>query len=544
MNICIISVTITSIKSDDSVIEGRMMNMTQSNNKSPYTTKEKVHNRAKESIGKPMHELYKSFGIFNTTKMLKHKSFAGDAFEAWMKIPKNSRAEADLPDAKVELKATPYKINKDGSKSAKERLVLNIINYVSEAKATFETSSFKEKDKTMELAFYNHNNNVSKLNWSFDETLLFTFPEKDLKIIKNDWETIHKYIIEGRAHELTEGATLYLAAATKGASSKTLRKQPFSKIKAKQRAYSLKSSYMTEILRNFVFGNETDPAIRKDKFKPGEVFNPIGKQSPEEFESLVSSSELNKESFQQIILNRINHFKGSNILDLLKKYEIKPGSKNINSRLIAKLLGMVGNSANNSEEIRKANISIKTIKINKSHKITQSMSFPSFEFSDLVKELPNTSNSHIEEAFENSALYKEISKTFILVVFEEQEDGSTILKGAKFWFMPSNDLNEMMHVWKNTIDVINNGVILKYSGNRVCNNLPKKSMSSVGHVRPHTSHTSYIKNSYSSHLPTPATWINRPNNDSKYDKSGEYMTKQGFWLNNDYILTQIQDIIN
>ena len=100
-----------------------------------YTTKEEVHNRAKDSLGLSMDKIYETSGVYDTN--VKNKNYIGDAFELWMGVAKNSRAEADLPEVGVELKATPYKILKNGQYSAKERLVLNIINYMNEANATF-----------------------------------------------------------------------------------------------------------------------------------------------------------------------------------------------------------------------------------------------------------------------------------------------------------------------------------------------------------------------------------------------------------------------
>lgn len=41
----------------------------------------------------------------------------------------NSDSRPDFPEAGVELKVTPYKIGADGSFSAKERLVLTMIDY-------------------------------------------------------------------------------------------------------------------------------------------------------------------------------------------------------------------------------------------------------------------------------------------------------------------------------------------------------------------------------------------------------------------------------
>lgn len=59
----------------------------------------------------------------------------------------NSFKGPDFEEAGIELKVTPYKINKNGTLSAKERLVLNIINYMEEYKKTFYESSFWNKNK-------------------------------------------------------------------------------------------------------------------------------------------------------------------------------------------------------------------------------------------------------------------------------------------------------------------------------------------------------------------------------------------------------------
>ena len=67
-------------------------------------------------------------------------------------------------------------------------------------------------------------------------------------IIKQDYETIVSKIKAGKAHELSEGDTLYLAACRKGQKGDSLRKQPFSDIGAPQRAFSLKPAYMRTIL--------------------------------------------------------------------------------------------------------------------------------------------------------------------------------------------------------------------------------------------------------------------------------------------------------
>jgi DNA mismatch repair protein MutH len=60
--------------------------------------------------------------------------------ESGFGLPKDNAAEADFSFLGVELKVTPYKQNKNESYSAKERLVANIIDYMSE----FTADKFEE----------------------------------------------------------------------------------------------------------------------------------------------------------------------------------------------------------------------------------------------------------------------------------------------------------------------------------------------------------------------------------------------------------------
>lgn len=67
-----------------------------------------------------------------------------------------------------------------------------------------------------------------------------------------------------KAHELSEGDTLYLGAAPKAATSKDRRKQPFSDELAKPRAFAFKNSYMTYVLNNYIIPgkNTYEPIIK------------------------------------------------------------------------------------------------------------------------------------------------------------------------------------------------------------------------------------------------------------------------------------------
>lgn len=86
------------------------------------------------------------------------------------------------------------------------------------------------------------------------------------KIIAHDFEVIVEKIRNGKAHELSEGDTLYLGAAPKAATSKDRRKQPFSDEVAKPRAFAFKNSYMTYVLNNYIIPgkNTYEPIIKEN----------------------------------------------------------------------------------------------------------------------------------------------------------------------------------------------------------------------------------------------------------------------------------------
>lgn len=91
---------------------------------------------------------------------------------------------------------------------AKERLVLNIINYIDELDTCFKTSSFSKKNTLLLLMFYLHLAGVDRLDFVFRIVRLWQIPEEDVKIFMDDWTVIHGKIAAGLAHELSEGDTL------------------------------------------------------------------------------------------------------------------------------------------------------------------------------------------------------------------------------------------------------------------------------------------------------------------------------------------------
>lgn len=445
-----------------------------------YLTKEALLKRAQEIIGIPLG------AIDRTGRLSTGKGAIGTMIEeSWFGYSPNSESEPDFPEAGVELKATPYLRNAHGDIRAKERLVCNIINYMEEYGRTFQTSSFWHKCNTMLLMSYEHFKDKPKAEYRIDKAILFSFPEEDLIIIEQDWEHIMDKVRKGLAHEISEGDTLYLAACTKGANATSVRQQPFSDIPAKQRAYSLKSSYMTQILNKFIFGEQEDEHIIKDWH------------------------QLAEHTFEEYLIGRVSPYFGKTQDELKAILGVESTAKNLNELLLAKMLGVSG-KISNSEEFKKASIIPKTIRIQQNGTIKESMSFPKFDFIELSQ----------EEAWEESELYNYLAPTkFLFVIYQENARDELVFDRVKFWNMPSADLEEVGRVWARTVQTIREGVQLYPTARGMGNNLPKSTESPVAHVRPH----------------------GRDGSDQAPLPDGRMMTKQCFWLNNSYVKKQIME---
>ena len=437
-----------------------------------YKTKEDVLKRAQEAIGITLGE------IDQTGRLKTGKGAIGTVLEeSWFGYTPNSDAQPDFAEAGVELKATPYIKTSKGIR-AKERLVCNIINYMTEYKKTFQTSDFWHKCNSMLIMSYEHKKDTPKSDFTVDRAVLFGFPEEDLIIIEQDWEIIIEKVRRGEAHLITEGDTMYLAACTKGATSASVRKQPFSDIPAKQRAYSLKSSYMTRILNTYIFGNSTDEHIVKDWH------------------------DLEHKTFEQYIEDTVAPYIGMTQSELKQKFDVDTSAKNLNEVLLSRMLEVNGKIAY-TDEFQNANIIPKTIRIQKNGHIKESMSFPTFKFTEIIK-----------ETWEESTLknYLEPAK-FMFVIFRENKDCEYVFERLKFWNIPAQDLEQVHKVWEQTVNTIKDGVVIQFDGRVHRNNLPKQADNPVSHVRPHAKDMSDT-------YPLP---------------DGREMPKQCFWFNRSYV---------
>jgi len=391
------------------------------------------------------------------------------------------RSGADILHLGIEIKVTPV-IKKSKGFISKERLVLNIINYCDENWDDFFESSLWRKNQKLLITFYESIEGVNRSNFKILASIIYSFPEIDLRIIINDWLKIASKVKSGLAHELSESDGTFLGACTKGANSLTVRNQPFSSIMAKQRAYSLKQSYMTSVFNDYVLGVKADERIIRD----------IG--------------VLSNLTLEEYIVTKIKPYFGMTQSELIIKFNLQKSrsSKAINSLIIQRILG-VSIDIEKTDEFRKAAIKPKTVRIEHDGSIKEHMSFPTFRFCEIV-----------QQCWEESDLNQLLTETrFMFIIFNEViEKNDYTLSNIRFWSISEGEKSECQRVWEKTVSILNDGLKIIETNGRIITNLPKSSESEIMHVRPHAA-----------------------NRDDTYPlPDGRELTKQCFWFNRNFIL--------
>ena len=444
--------------------------------------KQEIEIISKSAIGKSIEDIMNE-EVVTIDNSGVNKGGLGQLVEQYLfGIQNNSESEPDFMPAGIELKVTPYKRIKGGKLSAKERLVLNIINYMDEWKNDFKDSHFWFKNNTIQLLWYlwepNKDNKKFKIT---HEKLLELAKNEDLEQIEEDWNYIIQKIKDGKAHEISEADTMYLGACTKGANASSKREQPFNDILAMQRAFCFKTSYMTQLVRKYI-GDYSD------------------------VEKVLKRT---KDTFNQYVSEVVNKYKGKSQKELMREFNIDSKAKNINSMLISRMFNVQSKLAD-TEEFQKANIIPKTIRIEENGRIKESISFPAFKYTELINQ--NWEDSDLREQLETTK--------YMFFVFKKTK-GEYIFKGIKLWNMPETDIEtSVMEMWKKTYNAISTGNIVKSITNGIRKtNFPGMSENEVCHVRPHGRNAKDT-------APLPVA--------DKLTGATKY-TKHCFWINNKYI---------
>lgn len=415
----------------------------------------------------------------------------------------NGKQEADFKEAHVELKQTCVDEKKNGL-VAGERLSITNISYKEAVEEEFYKSHLWEKIENILLVQYLRDKKIDKIDNKILFANLFTPDENDMKIIINDYNYIINKIKNGLAHEISEGDTMYLGACTKGSKEDKMWVNQFYEpyLPAKKRNFCLKKPYMNYVLHHYILHDD------------GPIENIIN-----------GIEEDNTLDFEDVILNKINIWKGKTDKQLCEFFERE--YNNNKAQWIELAYRMLGIKSNKAGEFVKANIKVKSIRVETDGSIVESMSLPTIKFKEMVK-----------QEWEESDLYDMLCNTKYLFVVFKKLGNEYELQGAKLWNMPMKEIDSFAReCWENTKNVVLNGVnfVIK-ENNTVGNNLPSKNDNYAMHVRPHTQKSAYkLNNGY-----VKGNIVK----DGDQLPNGEWMTVQSFWFNNSYIKMQISEIID
>lgn len=387
----------------------------------------------------------------------------------------DNKSQPDFPLAKLELKASPLKILSNYEIKVKERLVLNHFTFTDLDKEVFDSSHFKYKNENLLLVFYLYNKEQEYGEMTIHLADLWQCLKEDEVQIRADWQTIVDKVHAGKAHEISEGDTLYLGACTKGSTKDTnWQIQPHSDIKAQGRAFCFKLGYI-----NHIFQILTQ---RKQHRKILET-------------RILSGNETFIEKINSIFAPYLR--KSAEEICRMRNEKYNPADKSRYANISRRIMGF-NKDLTNLYEFNAADIQFKTIRVEPNGKCKESMSFKNVDYCEIV-----------DEEWEDSYFYNAITSKFIIVLFK-RDDGQEeyYLDRVIDWQIPMEDYHYFEEVWSDTKNKVLKGDYEHFM---------KISDNPVSHIRPKG------KNA----------------DDLMFTPQGTMEKKKCFWINQSYVQEKI-----
>ena len=409
------------------------------------------------------------------------KGGLGNVLEAMFGLEQNNRAEADFIDAKMEgsdvpgleLKLVPLHHTTRGL-AVKERLVLGNINYTEIQFETWEESKARAKMNRMLNIFVDFDREDS-MQSKIKHSSLWELSEPTESILQHDWARCQKFVLEGRAHELSERFFQTLSPCRKGAGGeKDWVYYEGATEPAKRRAFSLKQGYMDGVFRN-----------SKNRITSGSIF---------------SSSELKMNDIDKILLKKINEINGMTVGDVCTRLNITLSpAKDAVSRL-ARLYLTDGVSHKRIVELDDRGLILKNVPLNSiTGKPWEATSFSRTHLLDLME----------CDAFEDHKLSDVLSGIIFLPNLRAERkiaDRKEIKFGKPVLWRPShNEWKTIEREW-----TMYRNHLRRYGFSRP---LPGASQTKIIHMRPKAANNTKVE----------------------IDENGNTITHQAFWLNQRFV---------
>lgn len=404
-------------------------------------TEQEILEHAEKLKGTPLRDWVPASGRVSESR---DKGAVGQLVERAFGLKRSSEQRPDFGAAGIELKVVPLK---RGSKTvrSKERTNVSMIDYGALVTESWPTAKIRKKIERILFVFYYHVDKGDPLNTIVEETVLW-IPEADLlPQIESDWSVVQRKVLEGLAHEISEGDGRVLGAATKGAGGGHLVDQPRNPaVRAKPRAWALKPALTTWLYEKERSGNKPIVALR-DALKLKATDN-----------------------FEDAVLRRLKAYERMTLAEVAKELGVPLSkAKSGAAVLVRRAIGVLDDKAS-IKEFKERGIQIKIVPVSFEGRPFEAMSFPKFNHMEVWK-----------EEWEESDLLQQLDRLLIvpLVRRERKTPKEKQVWGHAFFWSPSADqLNGIEREWRDYGRRIQAGE---------ANELPGASQTKFIHVRPH-----------------------------------------------------------
>ncbi|MFP5310668.1 MAG: MutH/Sau3AI family endonuclease [Actinomycetes bacterium] len=366
------------------------------------------------------------------------KGHVGQHYERYFGLSVNSEQRPDFEDCGVELKAVPI-AGSGKNQRAKERTFVTAIDYATIAQQPFEGSALDLKTRHSLFVFYEWRPDVDAASFRTLAVVRHERDELDELIVREAYDHVRRRVREGRAHELSEGDTYALGAATKDSRARDI-PQPYSTLPARRRAFAWKPDYTTRLWQASRLRGGVPTVTAPDRMT--------------ELEELLES--------------RLDAWRGESVRGIRDR--LAPGLSDSFKAIASNVTRRVLSASDGTkvEEVDRLGITLRTIRVHPETALPyESVSFPAF----LPVELAN-------EEWDGSRLESQLRAMFF-VVLEAWPDDDVVdarLRGGFFWHPTPKQIATAASEWE---------VFRRHLAESRPDRMPTPSETRILHVRPH-----------------------------------------------------------
>ncbi|MBA2726208.1 MAG: hypothetical protein H0U53_09480 [Actinobacteria bacterium] len=389
----------------------------------------------------------------------------GLAIERFFGIPQNNRQEADFPSAGIELKIVPVEKSANRYK-VKERTSLTQINFKRLVDEDWKGAQLRKKLRVL-FVFFEHRDGVPKSSFPIKGThLWFPTPEEEA-LIGSDWLAIQNSARLGRAHELSEADGIIMGAATKGGSGQMVEQAVSAAPLAKSRAFALKPAFLKRIFDVHIAGAAEGTWVT------------AGRELP------------------RVVEERLGRFVGMRLSEAARALTLQLGQGKGSAGHFIRLALGAQTSRSPIEELERAGMTVKTVRVTPEGRPYEATSFPHF----LQKELA-------AEVWEESTLLYQLEGGIVFVplvgVTRDTPREACVIGRPTVWKPDAGVLEKIRREWETFQASVRTDEM---------ESSPKESETSLIHVRPHATTGQPLDKTV----------------------SGRRVKKHSFWLNKSYV---------